>query len=507
MNKVRAFRKLVSLKNGYPSAIFLVGIIMGQILSFMIPFMTVCLLLYRCILFIPIQWGIVGIFLPKRDLFWGALVGSLGVAIMLPSGNLGEVSSNLSYLVSVDGTPRRRAVGEIQVPVSLVGIVSKNQEGEIYIRRIENSIRYLCKGVDLPWMNLSRVRVGDTIAIKARFKKIDASKIFSFDGFLRRQGYSGTCKIKYASTTLERNEAYIDIIRRKIKETTENVLGQGEISGFPLSTSLGIKDVLSSYTEDAFRKTGLSHVLVVSGYQVTLVYGAVLAIFTAVFSRFLFLVRRFPINLVATPLALIVTGAFVLLVEPDGPVLRAWLALLVAAGAKIFEVGRNQIHNLMVGLLLMAVVSPGCYLDPGVELSFAALAGLQMGERMGKTTAGKFIWSSLAASTLTGFVSAARFGGVSITSLFINPWCAPLLSVIGCKVVIVAIGLIFLRIDPNGLVLQGTSEILLFCKELVGWFSRIEFGYFEGPVGFAISATLLTLVLLVLFRKEREIIP
>lgn len=443
-------------------------------------------------------------FLPRRDLFWGALVGAVGVAVVLPSGNVKAVNSDLSYLVYVDDTPRRRNVGEIQVPVSLVGIISKNDQNQISIREISSPIRYLCKGTDLPWMNISKVRPGDLIAIRGRFKKIDPSKIFSFDGFLRRQGYSGTCKIKYASATLKRDEAFIDVARRRIKETAERIIGPGEISGFPLSTALGIKDVLSSYTEEDFRRTGLSHVLVVSGYQVTLVYGAVLAIFTAIFSRILFLVKRLPVILLATPLSLVVTGAFVLLVEPDGPVLRAWLALLVAAGAKIFEVGRNQIHNLMVGLLLMAVVSPGCYLDPGVELSFAALAGLQIGDSMSKTASGKFIWSSLAASTLTGFVSALRFGGVSITSLLINPWCAPLLSVIGCKVVIVAIGLIFFGVDPNGLVLQGTSEILLYCKELVGWFAKIEFGYYEGPVGFAISASLLTLVLLVFFRTRNR---
>lgn len=481
------------------------GIILGQLLVFISPLSIGLMLLYGVITSLCFQWGFVRVIRPI-GFFCGLLLGALTITALIPAEpsakELSSFNLDSSFLIEVYGSPRRRNIGEVQVPLRVIARVDLESEREPRLRAIGRELRFLCKARDLPWLNISQIRKGDTLVIRGSFEGLKFRELISYDGFLRRQGFVGTCKIKYATPPLSRNESYIQILRRKIKLLTEGILGQGEVSGLPLSTSLGIKDVLSSRTEDEFRRTGLSHVLVVSGYQVTLVYGSVMAIFLSIFSRIGSLVRRFPAYSLAVMPALAVTGGFVLLVEPDGPVLRAWLALLIMAVARFFEVGRNGAHTLLVGLTFMALVSPGCYLDPGVELSFAALAGLQVGDKIGQGIVGKFLWSSLAASTFTGLVSAFRFGGVSVSSLIINPWFAPFLSVVGCKLVIVGIFLFVLKLDPNGLVLAGTSEALLFSRDIVSQLAAVSVGYYEGPVGMAIALALVALVFSILIKRR-----
>ncbi len=497
VSKLKFLRKIIQFDRRFPAALFLLGVMSGQIISIYWSGFVFIVLAYGVIQQLIQQWGF-SLNRVFKIVFCGVFVGCVGVILLLPISNFRPLSSDRSYIVEIDDTPRRRNVGEIKVPIKILAEVRSYEHRHAQdglrnvVRLVTRPVRYLCRGVDLPWRNLNKAQTGDVIIIKGDFQGFKSSSIFSYDAFLRREGYVGSCKIRFASAPLERHPTFIQKVRASIKLLVEDVLGRGEISGLPLSTALGIKDVLSDVTENNFRKTGLSHVLVVSGYQVTLVYGAIVGVFTWLFSKYSALAQRVPLFYLVIPFALAFTGLFVLLVEPDGPVLRAWLALFVAGTLKILGRGMSGPNALIVGLLSMAVVSPGCYLDPGVELSFAALAGLQIGSSLGKSEMGKFLWSSLVASTLTGFVSAVRFGGFSLTSLLINPFLAPFLSVVGCKLVLLGILFAAVGLDPKGLVLQGVAESLLYSKGVVAWFASLEYGYFEGPVGVALAVVFMT---------------
>lgn len=470
------------------------GLVLGQITTFISLYAGIATLCFQVLLF-----GL------RSGFFLGGLLGEIGVASLLPTLGTNSAKSNKSYLVKVDDTVRYRRVGEIEVPIAILGEVKKSEDHQLILLNWRANPRYLCKGIHLPWRNISKVKRGDTLVVRGAFSELSkAREIFSYHSYLWRQGFYGTCKIEYSTKILNSAVGPIQKMRQRIRKLTENVLGFGEVSGMPLSTSLGIKDVLSIRTEEAFRRTGLTHVLVVSGYQVTLIYGVIYLGFISFCSRILPLVRRMPATFIAIPASLFSTGIFVLLVEPDGPVLRAWVALTLCSLSSIFERGKNQVHSLLVGLFLLSVLSPGCYLDPGVELSFAALSGLFLGAQMARSNLGKFLASSLAASALTGFVCAIRFGGFSITSLLINPWLAPVFSIVGCKLVLVGISVHALGIDSQAYVLKGSSEMLLFVRDLVVELSSIEYGYWEGVSAVMLGVSSLVILLFFSIRISRR---
>ncbi len=423
--------------------------------------------------------------------YYGIAIGIIGNFISCTTLKIDGPSSVDSYLIEVIEEPRYRRVGEISFPVSILGKIKRNSSGAEYVSNTMPS-RYLCKGVHLPWKNISQSKKGDQFFIKGKFKPINQKhSILSFDGYLKRQGLAGTCTIQYSSQysseIIKRDRGVFSKVREKIVRSTEKLLGQGEPSGIVLSMSIGTKDILTTKTEDAFKKAGLAHLLVVSGYQVTIIYAATLFLLTSLTGYLYRLAFFIPIKIVANIGALLVAYLFILLVGADGPVLRAGVALTIYALSKLLERGDGggisfAVNLLLNSLFILTILSPAAYLDPGVELSYAALIGLMIGERLGQKPLSKYLYSSMIASFLASMVSLSWFGGFSFGSLLLNPIFAPLLSFIGCKGVIFGWALYYLRIDDEGLILRGISEILLWQRDFVRYVASAPLIYLESSV-------------------------
>src|SRR5262249_2710091 len=115
-----------------------------------------------------------------------------------------------------------------------------------------------------------------------------------------------------------------------------------------------------------FRAAGVFHILAISGFNVGLVAGAVLVGLR---------VLRLPARLAAA-MALAVLIAFAAVVGGQASVLRATvMAGLVLAGQLL---GRETgaWNSLAAALLVLLAWEPGALVDPGLQLSFAATAGI-----------------------------------------------------------------------------------------------------------------------------------
>ncbi|MCI0546530.1 MAG: DNA internalization-related competence protein ComEC/Rec2 [Candidatus Rokubacteria bacterium] len=115
-----------------------------------------------------------------------------------------------------------------------------------------------------------------------------------------------------------------------------------------------------------FRRAGVYHVLAISGFNVALVAGSAFLLFRLV---------RVPAPLAAV-LALATLLAFAAVVGGQPSVLRATVmgGLFLAAGL----LGRESRvwNSLAAALVVLLVLDPGSLAEPGLQLSFAATAGL-----------------------------------------------------------------------------------------------------------------------------------
>jgi competence protein ComEC len=128
---------------------------------------------------------------------------------------------------------------------------------------------------------------------------------------------------------------------------------------------LGIESGIAPEVEQAFQDTGASHVIVISGSNVALLAGLLLAVVTPFLGR-----RR--AGLFVVPCIVV----YVLLVGADAPAMRAGLMGILYVIA--IALGRQSTAwvSLIAAVLLMTIVNPLALWDVGFQLSFAATLGL-----------------------------------------------------------------------------------------------------------------------------------
>jgi competence protein ComEC len=137
---------------------------------------------------------------------------------------------------------------------------------------------------------------------------------------------------------------------------------RGVIEGVVLGEDQGLSDTL----KQRFRASGLYHLLAVSGSNVLVVAGGVLGL------AWLLGISRFA----AEVGALAAIGAYVLAVGPQPSVIRAGVGGALASLAWLSGRQRDRWHALLVAAVVLLAWNPYNALDPGFQLSFAAVLSI-----------------------------------------------------------------------------------------------------------------------------------
>ena len=209
------------------------------------------------------------------------------------------------------------------------------------------------------------------------------------------------------------------------------------VAGIVLGEDKGLPDDL----RDAFRASGLYHLLAVSGANVAVIVAASLGLATAAgLSRW-----------AGETLALAGIAAYVAAVGWQPSVVRAGVAGMLASLAWLAARPRDRWHFLLLGALVLLAWNPRSLLEPGFQLSFAAVAAIFVGvPRLERVLEGYPVHPKLAAvvavSAACGVVTAPilwlHFGAVPLWSVPANaiawPAAAPIL----------ALGLTAAAVDP-----------------------------------------------------------
>ncbi len=152
-------------------------------------------------------------------------------------------------------------------------------------------------------------------------------------------------------------------VRDRVRHAAER---HGDVGGLLVGFVTGDTRLLSDHTAEAMRATGLTHLTAVSGSNVAIVIGGVLAVVYALGVG----VRTRRGVVVVT----IVWFAFVTRFEPS--VLRAGTMALLLVGVNIRGVARDARHALAGAVLLLVLVDPFVAGSLGLQLSATATAGV-----------------------------------------------------------------------------------------------------------------------------------
>ena len=216
----------------------------------------------------------------------------------------------------------------------------------------------------------SKVRYGDLVEIKGELLPPDEGVSFSWREYLKHQGVYSTMEFPRVYVVGRDQGNPLSAVLYRLRENGGKVLS----AIFPSPEDsllkgilLGDDSAISTKLEDAYRLTGTSHIIAISGFNMSVLAGLVSLFFTRQFGR-----KR---GAFATILLL---GSYSLLVGASASVVRAaFMGSYAVLGHSISRKG-NTLNNLGVSALLMVVLNPHLPWDLGFQFSVMATLGLSL---------------------------------------------------------------------------------------------------------------------------------
>jgi competence protein ComEC len=232
----------------------------------------------------------------------------------------------------------------------------------------------------------------------------------------------------------------------------------GERAALIAGVVLGADEGLSMQLQDRFRRSGLYHLLAVSGQNVAIIAGAILLLAgLAGIPRWLGELG-----------VLAAIGGYVLAVGLQPSVVRAGVAGALASLAWLASRPRDRWYFLLVAAVVLLAWNPYNVLEPGFQLSFAAVAAIfvlvpVLARRLEGYPVPRLLATPVAVSTACGLCTAPLlwldFGRVPIYSVLANALAEPAMPFL------LGLGLISAVIHP---VVPAVAEALAW---LNGWFA------------------------------------
>jgi competence protein ComEC len=217
--------------------------------------------------------------------------------------------------------------------------------------------------------------------------------------------------------------------------------GPGERAAILAGVVLGADEGLDRRLQDDFRAAGLYHLLAVSGQNVAFV-----VIGTVGICWLLGLGR-----LVGEAAAIVAVVAYVLAVGWQPSVVRAGVAGILASLAWLVSRPRDRWHFMALGALVLLVWTPASLLEPGFQLSFAAVAAILLSVgRLRELHAGypiprrvvELVGIAAACGAATAPILLVQFGSVPLWTVPANALAEPAMPLL------LGLGLLAAAIDP-----------------------------------------------------------
>jgi competence protein ComEC len=321
-----------------------------------------------------------------------------------------EVGRAGRALVEVTGEPR-------------VGRFDQRQPGRVLVfagRRIDERVQ-----LELP---LGRAPPQGALIDLLAVVRLPRGPANGFDErtWLRRQGIHVVFRVDEWSATGRRRGALAGIgdrLRSWLRAASAPGMA-GERRAVLEGVVLGDDKGLSPELKQAFRRSGLYHLLAVSGQNVVLLAAGMLVLARAV---------GVP-RVWAHVAALAAIGAYVLAVGPQPSVIRAAVAGAATSVAWLLSRERDPWHVLLLAAVVLLAWNPYTLADAGFQLSFTAVvaiflvAGPALRTLEGYPVPAKVaaaVAISAACSVATAPVLWLQFGSVPLLGIFANALVEP----------------------------------------------------------------------------------
>ncbi len=146
-----------------------------------------------------------------------------------------------------------------------------------------------------------------------------------------------------------------------------------ENAGIAEALVLGNTDFVADSSRSLYRVLGLSHILAVSGFHISLITFLIFALVRFGLNLMPEIISGITIRRIAAVSAIIVAGFYTILSGAQIPVIRAFIMILLVMMAVFFDKRPMTIRNVLIAAVLMLCVAPEMILSVSFQLSFMAI--------------------------------------------------------------------------------------------------------------------------------------
>jgi competence protein ComEC len=228
----------------------------------------------------------------------------------------------------------------------------------------------------------------------------------------------------------------------------------GEAGDICAALITGERMAVDEATEESFRRSGLAHILSISGLHMVLVTLTVISLLRFLLALSPRLALHHPVRKWAVAGGFVSATFYLFLSGAEVATQRSYLMIAVMLFAMLIDRRAMTMRNVALAALIILLITPEAVLEPGFQMSFAAAGALvaaygalaqykhdrmarreSSGPRFGYAGAaagyvGGLIFTSLVAGLATGLFAAWHFHRIAPMGLFANLIASPVISVV-----------------------------------------------------------------------------
>lgn len=354
---------------------------------------------------------------------------------------------------------------------------------------------------------------------------------FDYEVWLLEQGVRATGYVRPDSRLNSKNQKLDDFVpgfsnaversRNWLRERIVAALPGKEYAGVLVALVVGDQRAIAQSDWQVFNRTGIGHLISISGLHITMVAGLFAGLFSFLWRRSFFTRAQLPLLLpaqkAAAAAAVAMALVYVLLAGFGVPAQRTLYMLTVVAIALWFDRLTSVSHVLCAALAVVIVLDPWAVLWPGFWLSFGAVATILYAS-VGRVAAPRIPLEGRAGATalavtgsrtgtqasplrrrgrlvLAGLRDAGRtqyavtlglvpltmllFGQVSLVSPLANAVAIPLVSFIVTPLALVGS---VMPAPLSGWILSGAHECVVWLAQAMAWLAALPLAVWQAPV-------------------------
>lgn len=370
----------------------------------------------------------------------GLLIASIHLE-MAPSGLL----TKTLYMTEIEGDitllePRGGRMRITVAPTRIAGLED---------RAFDWKVRLSLPGGD-------GLAVGDRIVAKARLFPLRAASVTGDPDFSRGLyldgigatgfvfGHQYRVVIATDADFLQPLSERIEYLRLAIMEEIDRVLAWPE-SGIAKALIVGERGDVGEETADDLRKSGLAHLLAISGLHMGLLSGTVFFFLRFGLAAIPAIALRFPIKKWAAIGAMASAVIYLGLSGASVPTQRAFITLTIVWAALLLDRRAISLRLVAIAALVVLILRPDAVLGPSFQLSFAAVSvlvafydgpGRRWFEASGDRSWAFRLWLFFAGLVVTGLLVTAvtapiigfHFGRISMIGIVSNLIAIPVMA-------------------------------------------------------------------------------